>query len=134
MGGRGASSGCSVDKNGNPRNTYGSQYKTIFQDGNIKFVKKNQRTSETLMETVTPGRVYVTIGGNDLLQVIYFDKQKRRNKVIDLNHPHGGEQPHVHHGYTHNENDPPKGATRLTAKEKRMIARVRNLWYTYNSK
>ena len=53
MGGRGASSGFSVDKNGNPRNTYGSQYKTIFQDGNIKFVKKNQRTSETLMETVT---------------------------------------------------------------------------------
>ena len=75
MGGRGASSGIS-DK-GNP---YGSQYHTVYQDGNIKFVKKNNRDSETLMETMTKGRVYVTVGGDDLLSITYFDKENKRNK------------------------------------------------------
>ena len=52
MGGRGASSGLS-DKG----NNYGSQYTTILKSGNIKFVSKNSRDSETLMETMTRGRV-----------------------------------------------------------------------------
>ena len=60
MGGRGASSGIS-DKG----RKYGSEYNTILQEGNIKFVTKSDRTSETLMETMTPGRVYVTVGGKD---------------------------------------------------------------------
>lgn len=38
MGGRGASSGVSVKGN-----KYGSQYRTIFQDGNIKFVSKKHK-------------------------------------------------------------------------------------------
>ena len=50
MGGRGASSGIS-DK-GNP---YESQYRTLYQEGNIKFIKKNSRDSEPLMETMTKG-------------------------------------------------------------------------------
>ena len=129
MGGRGASSGISAG--GKP---YGSQYQTLFQSGNVKFVKKNDRTSENLMETATPGRVYVTVGGNELQNITYFDRENKRNKVINLNHPHKGEQPHVHHGYFHNENDGPKGATRLSPKEKRMVDRVRKMWYAYKSK
>lgn len=35
----------------------------------------------------------------------------------------------MHHGYEHNENDGPKGATRLTDKEKKMVERVKRLWY-----
>lgn len=41
LGGRGASSGWSVDKNGNPKNLYGSQYHALLTVGNIKFVSKN---------------------------------------------------------------------------------------------
>lgn len=41
---------------------YGSQYHTVLADGNIKFVEKNDRTSESLMETMTKGRVYVEVG------------------------------------------------------------------------
>lgn len=129
MGGRGSSSGISAG--GKP---YSSQYHTLFQSGNIKFVKKNERASENLMETQTRGRVYVTVGGNELQNIIYFDRDNKRNKVINLNHPHKGEQPHVHHGYFHNENDGPKGATRLTEKEKRMVARIRKLWYNHIGK
>lgn len=129
MGGRGSSSGFSIK--GSP---YGSQYQTLLESGNVKFVKKNERVSETLMETATKGRVYVTVGGDKLLQVIYFDTENKRNKTIDLSHPHLGQQPHVHHGYEHNENDPPKGYTRLTPKEKRMVARVKKLWYNHIGK
>ncbi len=103
MGGRGASSGVSTGGN-----KYGSQNHTVLRDGNIKFVTKNQRTSETLMETMTKGRVYVTVGGDELLQIMYFDSENKRTKVIDLSHPHDKERPHTHHGYEHNENDSAK--------------------------
>lgn len=129
MGGRGAASGMS-----DGGKSYGSQYNTLFKSGNIKFVKKNERTSENLLETVTPGRVYVTVGGNELQNITYFDRANKRNKVINLNHPHKREQPHVHHGYFHNENDGPKGATRLSDKEKRMVDRVKRLWDNYLGK
>lgn len=126
MGGRGASSGIS-DKG----NKYGSQYHTILQDGNIKFVSKNERTSESLMETMTQGRVYVTVGGKDLLSIMYFDSVKKRVKSIDLDHEHKNMRPHTHHGYEHYENDGPKGATNLTIEEKKMVERVRKLWYNH---
>lgn len=129
MGGRGSSSGMSAK--GNP---YGSQYHTVLQSGNIKFVTKNERDSENLMETMTKGRVYVAVGGDQLLSVTYFDTQNKRAKVIDLSHPHKGQQPHVHHGYLHNEKDGPKGAANLTPKEKRMVERVRKLWYNHIGK
>lgn len=134
MGGRGAASGMSIDKNGKPKNKYGSQYHTVLESGNIKFVTKNSRTSETLMETRTKGRVYVTVGGNELQSITYFDTENKRSKTINLDHKHNGETPHVHHGYLHNENDGPKGATRLNDKEKRMVDRVRKLWNNYLSK
>ena len=70
---------------------------------------------------MTTGRVYVNVGGDQLLSVTYFDTKNKRTKVIDLSHPHKGQQPHVHHGYLHNENDGPKGAANLTPKEKRMV-------------
>ena len=129
MGGRGSSSGMSVDNK-----PYGSQYHTLLESGNIKFVTKISRTSETLMETMTKGRVYVTVGGNELLSVIYFDTANKRAKAIDLSHPHDGRSPHVHHGYLHNETGSPKGASNLTPAEKRMVARVQKLWYNHLGK
>ena len=134
MGGRGSSSGFSYDDEGNPLHEYGTQYHTVLESGNIKFVEKNDRHSESLLETMTNGRVYVIVGGDDTLQVVYFDTKNKRRKTIDLSHEHNGENPHVHHGYYHNENDGPKGATNLTPKEKRMVARINKLWYDYNSK
>ena len=129
MGGRGASSGMSVKGN-----KYGSQYHAVMKSGNILFVEKNDRNSESLMETMTEGRVYVTVGGNDLLQIIYFDTENKRNKTIDLSHSHKGMEPHVHHGYNHSENDGPKGATKLTAKEKKMVDKVERLWKNRENK
>ena len=135
MGGRCSSSGRSVDKSGNPKNKYGSQYHTVLKDGNIKFVEANSRDSEPLLETMTSGRVYVTVGGDDLLRISYHDTSNKRTKTIELDHPHNGKRPHVHHGYYHNENDGPKGGTGLNDKEKKMVERVKRIWYHYlNSK
>ena len=124
MGGRGAASGVS-----SKGNQYGTQYHTLLEDGNIKFVTKNTRDAETLMETMTNGRVYVTVGGDELQSITYFDKENKRVKSINLDHPHDKEKPHTHHGYFHGEKDSPKGFAKLTPKEKQMVDYVKRLWY-----
>ena len=125
MGGRGASSGTS--KLGN---RYGSQYRSVYQSGNIKFVEKNSRQSETLMETMTKGRVYVHVEKGELKSIVYFDTAGKRTKQIDLSHAHEGLSPHIHRGYEF-----PKGehaAEKLTKKELAMVERVRKLWENRN--
>lgn len=129
MGGRGSSSGIS-DK----RKKYGSQYSTVLTSGNINFVEANDRHSESLFETKTNGRVYVEVGGKDLLRIIYYDRSNKRVKQIDLNHVHKGMNPHTHHGYNHNENDGAKGASNLTTEEKKMVERVKQIWYNRNKR
>lgn len=129
MGGRGSSSGIS-DK----RKKYGSQYNTVLTSGNINFVEANDRHSESLFETKTNGRVYVEVGGKDLLRIIYYDRNNKRVKQIDLNHTHKGMNPHTHHGYNHNENDGAKGASNLTTEEKKMVERVKQIWYNRNKR
>lgn len=124
MGGRGASSG--ISKAGNP---YGSQYHSLFTVGNIKFVSKNTRESETLMETMTRGRVYAHVEGNDLKSIVYFDDSYMRSKQIDLDHAHLGSSPHAHDGYLHSE-----FRKNLTTKERSMVDRVVRAWEDYKSK
>ena len=128
MGGRGASSG--VSKYGNP---YGSQYHSLLTAGNIKFVEKNSKSSETLMETMTKGRVYVLVSNDKVKSIVYFDKENKRNKQIDFAE-HNGKSPHVHHGYLHDEYSASGDATRLTPKEKQMVENVRKIWENHKHK
>lgn len=133
MGGRGASSGMS--EKGKP---YGSQFHSVIDtngkpltSGNIKFIESNARDSESLFETRTKGRVYALVGGKDLLKIVYFDKENKHTKEINFGHKHANLDPHVHHGYFHNERDGSKGATKLNPEEKKMIERVKKIWYNY---
>lgn len=133
MGGRGASSGMSHYENGKTgrvtERSYGSQYQTLLQSGNIKFVRKSDGAVEPLVETMTRGRVYVRVDGRDSLrEIVYYDRRNKRSKQIDLGHQHKGVVPHTHHGYEHNENDSRKGFSRPTAEELRMVDRVRRIW------
>ena len=116
MGGRGASSGIS-DK-GKP---YGSQYQTVLRDGNITFVKAKTDHPESLFETRTRGRVYVTVGGNDILRITYYDTENKRTKQIDLDHSHAKMKPHVHHGYYHKE--------MMGRKAQQIFPQKRRLWW-----
>ncbi|MCW6682062.1 hypothetical protein NHG29_04150 [Aerococcaceae bacterium NML160702] len=130
MGGRGASSGISVSGK-----RYGTEYKTVLQEGNIKFIVQRADGSQVSpMETMTKGRVYVLIdkNKNELKSITYFDSQNKRSKQIDLNHAHKGMQPHTHHGYLHNEyGASKKGASKLSTKEQKMVEKVYKKWYNY---
>lgn len=133
FGGRGASSGVSHDKNKIPKYRYGTEYSTIHQTGNIKFIKKNAEDVE-LFETRTKGRVYAEISKGEVKSIHYFDNNLKKSKTIDLTHYHQKMKPHVHHGYFHNENDNAKGATRLSDKEKNMVDLVMKEWYNFKGK
>ena len=121
MGGRGASSG--ISRLGNP---YGSQYHAVLTVGNVKFVEKNSRDSETLMETMTRGRVYAHVEGGDLKAIVYFDNENKRSKQIDMDHAHLGVSPHAHEGYFHSE-----FRKNLTTEERAMVDRVVSSWEEY---
>ena len=131
MGGRGASSGIS-DK-GKP---YGSEYRTVYQSGNIKFVTPNDGQVKAPLETMTSGRVYVTIGSDGEPRYIsYYDKTNKKQKQIDLKgNPHTingrKELPHTHKGYLHDEN----GSFALSWKEQKIVERVQKTWYNRHSK
>lgn len=130
MGGRGASSGMS--EKGKP---YGSEFRTLLKAGNIKFVKAVDGAQKTPMETMTKGRVYVTLNKNDNIKAItYYDAANKRTKQIDLDRPHNKVSPHTHHGYIHSENDSAKGYANLTTEEKKMVERVKKIWYNRRSK
>lgn len=120
FGGRGASSGRS-DKG----NKYGSQYHTVLEHENIKFVTNNIKNQEALMETMTDGRIYVQVGGDDMLRIVQFDKDNKRNKTIEKNKRTG--EWHVHRGYNHTEysNDEHEA---LTDKDKTLIDKITKLW------
>lgn len=131
MGGRGSSSGMSVS--GKP---YGSEYHTVYQSGNIKFVAVNDGSNTAPMETMTNGRVYVTVDKNTKQPkcISYYDKRNKRSKQIDFEHTHriNGilEKPHTHKGYTHNE----KGDRKPTERERKMIDKVMKTWYNKKRK
>ncbi len=130
MGGRGAASGMSVT--GKP---YGSEYKTLLKAGNVKFVRRIGDSASAPLETMTKRRVYATVNAADEVKYIsYYDTENKRTKTIDLDKPHKGVTPHVHHGYNHNENDGPKGATGLSTKEREMVDFILKTWYNRKGK
>jgi hypothetical protein len=126
MGGRGASSGVSLKGK-----VYGSEYHSVYQSGNIKFIKQNENTSiSSPMETMTKGRIYVTLGKDDQPRnITYYDNSGKRIKQIDIKGPEhkiNGVRtlPHTHKGYIHDE----KGTKNLSPKEKKMVERVLKTW------
>ena len=125
MGGRGASSGMS--KAGKP---YGSEYRTVLQTGNIKFVAVNEGAPTAPLETMTRGRVYVTVNEkeNTLKSISFYDRENKRFRQIDLDHYHKinrkAEKPHVQMGYYHDGE-----ASTPTEKDRKLIDRVVKAWY-----
>lgn len=125
MGGRGASSGFS-DK-GKP---YGSEYHTLLQMGNIKYVAVNEGSSTAPLETMTRGRVYVTVNESEqtLKAITFYDRENKRFRQIDLDHYHKinnkSEKPHVQADYYHDGE-----ASLPTEKDRRLIDKVMKKWY-----
>lgn len=130
MGGRGASSG--VSDSGKP---YGSEYYTVYQSGNIKFVKQTDASNaKSPMETMTKGRIYVTLGkNNEPKSIILYSNDGLREKQIDITgkpHTVNGKPllPHTHEGYVHDEN----GTRDLTKEERKLVEKVKKIWKNRN--
>lgn len=126
MGGRGAASG--ISRSGK---AYGTEYETLLESGNIKFVRYRDSTSaKTPMETMTKGRVYVTVNhSGELKAITRYDRNNRRYKQIDLTgSPHRvngtAVLPHSHLGYYHAEH----GTNPVSARDRNLIDRVRRIW------
>ena len=79
MGGRGAASGMGLYRDRYGKFVeYGTEYETVLQDGNIKFVKMRNPNDSVRVpeETRSKGRIYVTIGKNgDLKSITRYDKR-----------------------------------------------------------
>ena len=84
MGGRGSASGMS-DKG----KLYGTEYETLYQAGNIKYVRYKDGSTTAPMETMTKNRIYATIDyKGDVKHISFYDKENKRYKQIDLDHYH----------------------------------------------
>ena len=104
-----------MSRSGKP---YGTEYRTVYRSGNIKFVKVNSGNTTPPMETMTKGRVYVTVNNKDRIKSItYYDKNGKRYKQIDIDHNH------------YIDGKPEKGTHYLSEKEEKMLDRVKKTWY-----
>lgn len=116
---------------------YGMEFSSLLKTSNVKFVKYNDsKSAKTPQETMTKGRVYVTVNDKDeLSSITYYDTGGKRTKSIDLLHSHNDiKGNHTHHGYIHSENDSAKGAAKLTTKEKKMVEFVKKTWLNRHRK
>lgn len=68
MGGRGVSSELG-------KNQYGSQYDTVLEYENIKFVTNAVENYEPLMETMALGRIHVQVGGEEIVRIVFMGEK-----------------------------------------------------------
>lgn len=121
MGSRGASS--EIAKNGKK---YGTEYTTVKQVSNIKFIKVNEGATTAPLETMTKGRIYVTLNNDtNKPQYVTFYSKGKKTKTIDINgrkHKINGKyyRTHVHLGETHDEN----GSRPLNKAELKLIGKI----------
>ena len=102
-------------------------------DEEIKFVKYNDsKLAKTPLETMTKGRIYVTVNNeNKLKSITFYDENGKRNRQIDMSgRPHyiDGKKRyvHTHLGYEHEEHG---GTKNITSDEWRLIRRIKHTWY-----
>ena len=68
------------------------------------------------------------MGGKDLLRVVLFDKDNKRNHVIERDKR--TDEWHTHNGYLHSEYGEAQHEP-LSDDDKRMLAKIKNLWYNH---
>lgn len=71
------------------------------------------------------GRIYVETGGNDLLRIVMFNDENKRNRVIERDKR--TDKWHAHVGYLHSERGKHKHDD-LTATDKELIDKIKKKW------
>ncbi len=75
------------------------------------------------------GRVYIQVGGKELLRIIFFDESNKRNKTIEKDKRTG--EWHTHYGYEHAEYSEIKHQP-LTEADKKTLEKVNHIWSNRN--
>lgn len=127
MGGRGAASGLSKHK-------YGTEYSSLLQVGNVKYVKNALKTSANApLETKVKGRIYALIDKQNKVRSINFygDDGKRYKRIDVEGRGHPGKDgaivptPHVQYGYIGGKND---FARKPNKSERKFMRKVLREW------
>lgn len=126
MGSNGAASGIDpyIGRGGKPT-TYGSEFTTVHQSGNIKFIHVTDLSEEPRppLDTRSPDRVYGVLDKKGrVAYIVSYDQQGHRDRQIDLLHTHEGMMPHTHTGYYHNPGQA------LSDADSKLIQRVTEAW------
>lgn len=131
MGGRGAASGLDPYRGRDGKLfRYGDEYKTLWQDGNVKYVTPRDPNDNPRVPQITrtPNREYVLVGKDGgLKSICHYDSQGKLDCQIDLDHYHKGMKPHAHDGFDHGEGRP------VTEAEQRTIDHVSKRWREHNN-
>lgn len=112
---------------------YGTEYKTLHQLDNIKYVTPTSGATTAPMYTKTSDRIYATVDGEgDVKYITFYDDNLNRYKQIDVKgQPHKVDGklilPHTHYGYLHDEN----GTFKPTQEEVGVIDKVLIEWYNF---
>lgn len=126
MGGRGAGSGLDPYKGRDGKMfRYGEEFKTLWQDGNVKYVTVRNLVERPRVPQITrtPGRIYVLVGeGGQLKSICHYGKDGKLDRQIDLDHFHNRMNPHIHDGFDHGEG---RQATEAETKE---IEHIQKRW------
>jgi hypothetical protein len=125
MGGRGAASASSKEGE-----AYGSEYETLHQMGNVKFVRlrKSSDSASAPLETQSSskGRVYATINEHGKIKFITtYGKDGKRKRQIDLDYKNNRLKDHAHAGYDWPEREK---HLPLTKRDERLLARIEEEW------
>ena len=94
----------------------------------------NASNAKSPMETMTKGRIYVTLGkNNEPKSIILYSNDGLRERQIDITgkpHTINGKPllPHTHKGYVHDEN----GTRDLTKDERKLVEKVKKIWKNRN--
>ena len=132
MGSNGAASGIDpYNGRGGISTVYGTEFTTLLQDGNVKFVRvaNPEESSRIPQETRTQGRVYAVVSHKgDLTSVATYDAHGKRKTQIEWHHAHGNLKPHVHDYNDH------VTARRETAQETALRQRLERRWKQFKAK
>lgn len=120
---------------GNSGKAYGTEFETLYQVDNIKFVRYKDASSATAPQvTKTSNRIYAVVNAKDEVKfVVFFDEENKRSKQIDVagqSHFVDGKKldpPHTHQGYNHDEG----GTRELNDDEKAVLEKVQREWYNH---
>ena len=121
------------------RAPYGTEFHSVHQSGNIKFVKPNDGATTAPMYTKTKSRIYATLDENDEVKYITLhgktwkamNEGYNRSRQIDIKgkkHKIDGDPtiPHTHFGYHHD-----KGTIKPTKSDQKLMDKVLTEWYNY---